>query len=150
MPLLIQKAHNLHAHLLLMLKMQADHACVDYVFDSCCYHCHNAILPSVVLDIKPRVSEYEALTSCLLDCRTQANTTAPTAPAQQQQKRGMFGRKKVTTPNATSAGDPAIDQPTYANQPRGTQGQGAFSDPAAQQGTGPAGNNYPRQGERKP
>ena len=48
----------------------------------------------------------------------------------------MFGRKKVTTPNATSAGDLPTDQPTYANQPRGAQAQGAFPD-AAQTGTGP-------------
>lgn len=54
----------------------------------------------------------------------------------------MFGRKKVTTPTATSEGNLPADQPTYANQPRGTQGQGAFPD-AAQTGTGPRPGELP-------
>ena len=54
----------------------------------------------------------------------------------------MFGRKKVTTPNSTSAGAQSTDQPTYANQPRGTQGQDAFPD-AAQTGTGPRTGELP-------
>ena len=80
-------------------------------------------------------------------CRPRAQTAATGAPAQQQ-KRTMFGRKKVTTPHSGAAGYPASDQPTYANQPQGalgTQGQGAA--PMGAQ-AGPAGNGYPRQGER--
>lgn len=71
------------------------------------------------------------------------------APA--KEKRGLFGRKKVTTP--TAAGGTANDQPTYANQPtRAHPEGGAFPQGGTNQGgvnqpgAGPAGNGYPRQG----
>ena len=54
----------------------------------------------------------------------------------------MFGRKKVTTPTATSADGAPVDQPTYANQPRGTQGQGAFPN-NTQTGSGPTQGELP-------
>ncbi|CAL5222210.1 g4541 [Coccomyxa viridis] len=69
------------------------------------------------------------------DNKPRAQTNTDAVPPQQE-KRGLFGRKKVTTPNATSADTQSTDQPTYANQPRTAQGQGAFPD-AAQTGTGP-------------
>ena len=83
-----------------------------------------------------------SLESCLFSCALEILRTQTDAAPAQQQRRGMFGRKTVTTPIATSAGNTPTDQPTYANQPRGTQTQGAFPD-AAQTGTGPRSGELP-------